>query len=407
MDTFLRPGHFDPIPNARGSDKGWQHCFTNFLTSITEYEPNSLNVLINYVSPEDFEYIADCTDYESALETLESLYITPKNEIFAQHLLATRRQQAGESLDEFLLLSKDCNFKAVSAENYQKEMIRDAFIKGLLSQHIRQRLIENTTLDLDAAYKQAGSLESAQRNLDVYSTQGTYSLNTVASPPDVDTPAVNAVNKSRKCYFCGNNIHNRQNCPAHDFTRNKSGKTGHFAKVCHSKSKSSQAASASPVADTPPSASSSASVYYPTLATISAASQQGLQKSVVKLEVNEHSFEALIDRGSTDSFMSQKLASKLQLSVSPVTSVVTMTDSSLQAKGVGYSVVNLKIADNYFYENVKLSILEKLCSEVLIGLYILQQHKSFRRIKTNFVHLCPVQAINSTTITLCKSYARH
>ena len=38
--------------------------------------------------------------------------------------------------------------------------------------------------------------------------------------------------------------------------------------------------------------------------------------------------------------------------------------------------MNLKIADNYFYENVKLSILEKPCSEVLIGLDILQQHKS-------------------------------
>ena len=53
--------------------------------------------------------------------------------------------------------------------------------------------------------------------------------------------------------------------------------------------------------------------------------------------------------------MSQKLASKLQLSVSPVTSVVTMADSSLQAKVVGYSIVNLK------------------CK---IGLDILQQYKS-------------------------------
>ena len=89
-------------------------------------------------------------------------------------------------------------------------MLRDAFINGLLSQHICQRLLENTTLDLDATYRQARSLESVQRNSDVYSTQGTHSLNTVASPSDVsstfNTPAVNAVNQSRKCYFCGNNI---------------------------------------------------------------------------------------------------------------------------------------------------------------------------------------------------------
>ena len=182
MNKFLRPGRFDAIPNARGSDKAWLHwkkTFTNFLTSIAEHELNSLNVFINYVSSEVFEHIADCTDYDSALETLEFLYITPKNEIFARHLLATRRQQAGESLDEFLNvlkgLSKDCNFKAVSAETYQKEMIRDAFINGLLSQHIRQRLLENTILDLDAAYRQARSLKSAQRNSDANSTQDSHS----------------------------------------------------------------------------------------------------------------------------------------------------------------------------------------------------------------------------------------
>ena len=38
--------------------------------------------------------------------------------------------------------------------------------------------------------------------------------------------------------------------------------------------------------------------------------------------------------------------------------------------------MNLKTADNYFYENVIFSVSEKLCSEVLFGLDILQQHKS-------------------------------
>ena len=65
-------------------------------------------------------------------------------------------------------------------------------------------------------------------------------------------------------------------------------------KVCQPKSKSLQAVSASPVANTPPSASTSASVYYPTLATISAANPQGLQNAVVKIEMNGHSVKALI-----------------------------------------------------------------------------------------------------------------
>ena len=54
----------------------------------------------NFVSPTVYEIIADSTEYENALATLEALYITPKNEIFARHVLATQKQQAGESLDE-------------------------------------------------------------------------------------------------------------------------------------------------------------------------------------------------------------------------------------------------------------------------------------------------------------------
>ena len=68
----------------------------------------------------------------------------PSNEIFARHCLATRQQKPGENLDEFLqalkILSKDCNFKDVTAARHQEETIRDAFISGLQSSIIRQRL---------------------------------------------------------------------------------------------------------------------------------------------------------------------------------------------------------------------------------------------------------------------------
>ena len=43
-------------------------------------------------------------------------------------------------------LSKDCKFKAVTDEQYREELFRDAFINGLFSPAIRQRLLENDTL---------------------------------------------------------------------------------------------------------------------------------------------------------------------------------------------------------------------------------------------------------------------
>ena len=50
-----------------------------------------------------YDYVEDCTDYNSVVAILKKLYVKTPNEIFARHLLATRRQQSGESLDEFLL----------------------------------------------------------------------------------------------------------------------------------------------------------------------------------------------------------------------------------------------------------------------------------------------------------------
>ena len=77
----------------------------------------------------------ECADYESAITTLRNIYVKPTNEIYARHQLATRRQQAGEGLDEYLqalkILRKECNFKPVTATEYCEEYIRHAFISGI------------------------------------------------------------------------------------------------------------------------------------------------------------------------------------------------------------------------------------------------------------------------------------
>ena len=65
--------------------------------------------------------------------------------MLARPILSTRKRKAVESLDQFLnelKTAKDCDFKTVSFEQYKTEMIRDAFINGLQSNQIRQRLLE-------------------------------------------------------------------------------------------------------------------------------------------------------------------------------------------------------------------------------------------------------------------------
>ncbi|GFS81979.1 uncharacterized protein TNCV_1790541 [Trichonephila clavipes] len=88
-----------------------------------------------------------------------------RNVIFARHCLSKRNQQTEETVNEYLQilnqLSKDRDFTDVKAEEYRKEYIRDAFIRGLKCPRIRQ-LLENTSMALDQSFEQARTLESAE-----------------------------------------------------------------------------------------------------------------------------------------------------------------------------------------------------------------------------------------------------
>ncbi|XP_068240175.1 uncharacterized protein [Palaemon carinicauda] len=158
MEKLLKPARLDLDPSLPSAAKEWRHwrkTFSNFIQEWGERAPNKLRTLVNYVSPNVFEYIEECVDFDTAISTLKKLYVKAPNEIFTRHLLVTRQQKAGETLDEFpremRKLGKDCNLKSVSAEQYREELIRDAFINDLASPMIRQRLLENKTLDLQAA----------------------------------------------------------------------------------------------------------------------------------------------------------------------------------------------------------------------------------------------------------------
>lgn len=110
----------------------WLKTFKNFLTILLQTGLIRFSILINYVSPTVY------VNHRRYITILKQIYQKPTNEFFARHLLATRRQQPGETLDEFLqvlkILSKDCNFTQVTTLQHKEEAIRDAFI-GIQSNH--------------------------------------------------------------------------------------------------------------------------------------------------------------------------------------------------------------------------------------------------------------------------------
>ena len=60
--------------------------------------------------------------------------------------------------------SKECDWRDVTAKQYEEELVRDAFITGLTSPAIRQRFLENENLDLTTTVNQARALDAAHRN---------------------------------------------------------------------------------------------------------------------------------------------------------------------------------------------------------------------------------------------------
>ena len=118
------------------------------------------------VTPDIFDLFSQDTTYDAAMLTLTSIYVKTPSELHARHLLATRKQQPGESFDTYITalrsLAKYCNFKAVAANVYQQESVRDASIAGTSSQIVRQRLLKKRNMSIDKMIDIARSLESAE-----------------------------------------------------------------------------------------------------------------------------------------------------------------------------------------------------------------------------------------------------
>ena len=376
MDKFLRPDKFDCQPNSSNASKEWSHWFKTFetflrtipSTSAEEQAVNKLDILINFISSEVYETIKSCDTYDVAIAVLKDIYIKPQNEMFVRHVLATRKQNSGETIDEYFQvlkqLSSECTFNAVSSEQYKQEYIRDAFIRGISSSVIRQRLLESSTLDLDAAFTQARSLELAQKNCESYTFPSVpvvcdTSNTQIARIESQDVSAVpdSAAMKRTKiqtCFFCGHRRHPRTICPAKDALCGNCGKKGHFALVCRAKNTSA-------------STSLAASNLHITASCLS--------KATVNLLVNGRPSSALIDTGSSDSFIDESFVGKHHIRVFPTKGMVSMATSSLSTAISGFCKVEL-ILNGERYRQVKLSVLTKLCSSLILGQDFMKRHKS-------------------------------
>ena len=179
MDKYLRLERLEANPECPSSKQKWRHWLTTFESYVECFEEisevNKLRLLFNHVDSSIYEYISEANDYEAALVILRDLFVKPVNEVFARYQLHTCQQQVGQSLEEFLkclkTLSADCNYVNVNAQRYREESIRDAFVAGVRSATIRQRLLESENMQLQNVFNKTRSFELAKRNADLIDTK--------------------------------------------------------------------------------------------------------------------------------------------------------------------------------------------------------------------------------------------
>ena len=274
MSRLLEPKTFETettAPNAENKYKHWKTILQNYLDTSelaipslpAEPTPAQMNnvalikrkrlfALQANISDDIFMMISDATTYTDAMQILDQAYIKPTSSVYNRHKLISCKQEPGQSVDNYMLelqrLSKSCQFNQVTAEEYRKEYIRDAFINGIQSTVIRQRLLEQIgDLSLEQAFTNARTLEQAHSQSIAYEDPSSINAMKESNSSDSD-PSLAATsdknmnphlqskpNFSKKistlCYFCGNVKHDRSKCPARDSQCNYCQKKGHWERV--------------------------------------------------------------------------------------------------------------------------------------------------------------------------------
>ena len=170
---------------------------------------------------------------------------------------------------------------------------------------------------------------------------------TQSQPP----PLADVIQK--KCYFCGNQYHQRRNCPAREVTCNNCGVKGHFTQVCLSKKRQNFSGT-------------TATLYSPTICAmgILAISPPGLSHAAVTVTLNSHEPTALIVSCSSDSFISEDSVKQLGLEIQPSSRNSSMALTTMNTSITGGCTITLMLGDNV-YNGIRLRVLKDLCSDII------------------------------------------
>ena len=116
-----------------------------------------------------------------------------------------------------------------------------------------------------------------------------------------------------------------------------------------------------------------AGMFSPHLCAIAAAAPRCLEDAALPVFLNNRKLSALVDSGSSDSFINAELVSRLQLFVRGKPTEVSMAAATTPVRVIGYVICRLTLKGKH-YPGTRLGVLQDLCSDIILGLDFQKQH---------------------------------
>ncbi|KAJ1089440.1 hypothetical protein NDU88_002591 [Pleurodeles waltl] len=243
--------------------KGWLRAFENYIVSIDgkgyrpERKKSLLFGLLQKAGQEVFDSLpvyanppgatAPLNEFQEAVKRLELQYAEECNIMVGRHKFALRKQEEGETIEEYIaclrVLAQDCEF-AEMTDTY----IRDQVVFYCHSKKVQERLLScrNPSLKevmaiakaVERSMMSSKELASNSQASNVFYVQDRHKH--APKTPDRAASDRGGGRRPLVCFRCGSRDHlaDSRTCPALYKSCSKCRKVGHFAAVCKAKKSS-------------------------------------------------------------------------------------------------------------------------------------------------------------------------